>query len=146
MAARHHFPRPSCSKLLYTHSAPILTLLQHADNAQQAFSSDQASTLHLAIPALEALHKAWSSRALRVKYERFVPALEVACKKIDKYYEKTTDSPAYIIAMSKWYSSHQQHYWFDLSPQPEDEDVLFQEKLADGFTRSSCEMCWRSGT
>ena len=31
---------------------------QHTDNAQHAFLSDQAATLHLALPALEALHKA----------------------------------------------------------------------------------------
>jgi hypothetical protein len=58
------------------------------------------STLHLAIPALEALHRAWSSRAERPKYERFFPALEAAYQKIDVYYEKTTKSPAYILAMS----------------------------------------------
>lgn len=73
---------------------------QHADNAQQAFSSEQVSTLHLAIPALEALHRAWSSRAERPKYERFFPALEAAYTKINDYYEKTTESPAYILAMS----------------------------------------------
>ncbi|KAF8815623.1 hypothetical protein BYT27DRAFT_7297093, partial [Phlegmacium glaucopus] len=55
--------------------------------------------LHLAIPALEALHRAWSSRSAHPKYERFAPALEAACMKIDDYYEKTTDSPAYIMAM-----------------------------------------------
>jgi hypothetical protein len=60
------------------------------------------STLHLAIPALEALHRAWSSRAERPKYERFFPALEAAYKKIDNYYEKTTKSPAYVLAMSMW--------------------------------------------
>jgi hypothetical protein len=73
---------------------------------QQAFSSEQASTLHLAIPALEALHRAWSTRAGRPKYARFVPALDVGCKTVDEYYEKTMQSPAYIMAMSK--SSH----WF----------------------------------
>jgi len=85
----------------YSHSLKHLThYCQHADNAQQAFSSDQASTLHLAIPALEALHRAWSSRAGRPKYERFAPALEAACRKIEEYYEKTAESPAYIMAMS----------------------------------------------
>lgn len=78
----------------------IKQLYQHADNAQQAFSSDQASTLHLAIPALEALHKAWLSRAERPKYERFAPALAAAYTKIDGYYAKTTTSPAYVLAMS----------------------------------------------
>lgn len=77
----------------------FLDLLAHANKAQQAFSSDQTPTLHLAIPALEALHRAWSSRAGRPKYGRFIPALEAACVKIDKYYEKTTESPAYLMAM-----------------------------------------------
>ena len=67
--------------------------------AQQAFSSDQGSTLHLAIPALETLHKAWSSRAERFKYARFKPALTAAAAKLEEYYEKTTDSPAYVMAM-----------------------------------------------
>ena len=70
---------------------------QHADNAQQAFSSEQASILHLAILALEVLHRAWSSCAECPKYDQFVPALEAAYTKID---EKTTNSPAYILAMS----------------------------------------------
>jgi hypothetical protein len=73
---------------------------QHADNAQQAFLSEQASTLHLAILALEALHRAWSSHAEHPKYDQFVPALEAAYMKIDEYYEKTTNLPAYILAMS----------------------------------------------
>ena len=67
--------------------------------AQQAFSSDQGSTLHLAIPALETLHKAWSSRSERTKYRYFAPALKAAANKLDEYYGKTTDSPAYVMAM-----------------------------------------------
>ena len=77
-----------------------LDILQHADNAQQAFSSDNVPTLHYAIPALEALHRAWSSRASRPKFQPFASALYAACKKIDEYYEKTTESPVYIMSMS----------------------------------------------
>jgi hypothetical protein len=80
-----------------------LMLYQHADNAQQAFSSEKASTLHLAIPALEALQRAWKSRADRPKYKGFKPALLAACTKIDDYYEKTTRLPASIMAMSRWW-------------------------------------------
>src|ERR1700677_2669661 len=90
---------PQCRSFCCWAPPLIHTLIQHADNAQQAFSSSKTSTLHLAIPALEALHKAWSSRATRPQYERFAPALDAACAKIDEYYEKTTDSPAYIMAM-----------------------------------------------
>jgi hypothetical protein len=67
--------------------------------AQQAFSSDRGSTLHLAIPALKTLHKAWFSRSERTKYRYFAPALDAAVNKLNEYYEKTTDSPAYIMAM-----------------------------------------------
>ena len=67
---------------------------------QQAFSSDKVPTLHLAIPALEALYRAWSAHVDRLKYEPFAPALRAACEKIDEYYEKTTASPAYIMLMS----------------------------------------------
>jgi hypothetical protein len=44
-------------------------------------------------------HKAWSSQARWPKYACFAPALDAAAEKIDKYYEKMTDSPAYIMAM-----------------------------------------------
>jgi hypothetical protein len=54
----------------------------------------------LGIPALEALHKAWFSRVDRSKFEAFAPALRAAYEKIDEYYEKTTESPAYIMSMS----------------------------------------------
>jgi len=54
---------------------------QYADVAQQAFSSEHGSTLHLAIPALETLHKAWSSRAERPKYAR--------CGKVARDWEKS---------------------------------------------------------
>jgi hypothetical protein len=85
---------------LYTsHKSRSNLFLQYADVAQQAFSSDTGTTLHLAIPALETLHRAWSSRADRHKYIRFSPALRAAAQKLDEYYEKTTDSPAYIMAM-----------------------------------------------
>ena len=74
--------------------------LQHADNAQQVFLSVNVPTLHFAIPALEALHRVWSSRAGRSKFQPFTSALHAACKKIDEYYEKTTESPPYIMSMS----------------------------------------------
>ena len=45
-----------------------LNILQHADNAQQAFSSDNVPTLHRAIPALETLYRAWFSWADHSKF------------------------------------------------------------------------------
>jgi hypothetical protein len=45
-----------------------------------------------------------------VKYSPFAPALHAACGKIDEYYEKTTESPAYIMAMSMNLCSYLAHY------------------------------------
>ncbi|KAN0105734.1 hypothetical protein V8E52_010746 [Russula decolorans] len=89
-------------------------LLAHADNAQHAFSSDQAPSLHLALPALEALHKAWSSRRDRVKYRAFVTALDAGLAKIAEYYDRTAQSNAYTFAMlldPSGKTEHVRRYW-----------------------------------
>ncbi|KAF8638777.1 hypothetical protein AX14_010153, partial [Amanita brunnescens Koide BX004] len=77
----------------------LLNLLGHAEKAQQAFSSDQGPTLHLALPALEALHKAWSTRVSRIQYLDFQDGLNAGIDKIVDYYQRSADSDAYIMAM-----------------------------------------------
>jgi hypothetical protein len=72
---------------------------QHADSAQQAFSSDTGPSLHLALPALEGLHKAWVSRSNNPKYAPFHAGLIAATDKIQEYYEKSAECDAYIIGM-----------------------------------------------
>ncbi|KAJ7930330.1 hypothetical protein B0H13DRAFT_2309809 [Mycena leptocephala] len=42
-------------------------VLKSAEKAQSPFSADFRSTLHLAIPALENLHAAWTRRTKDVK-------------------------------------------------------------------------------
>jgi len=66
---------------------------------QKAFSSDQGPSLHLTLPALEALHKAWMKHAACIKYEDFVPALNTGLAKIKEYYDRTAQSDAYTFAM-----------------------------------------------
>lgn len=73
--------------------------MQWADAAQQAFSSDTVLTLHNALPALEALHQAWSSRIDRYKYSEFTDGLRAGTEKIAQYYELTANSHAYTMAM-----------------------------------------------
>ena len=55
--------------------------------------------LHRALPALEALHKAWKKRAERSKYFEFVPALNAGLTKIEEYYNRTAESDSYTFAM-----------------------------------------------
>ncbi|KAJ3828572.1 hypothetical protein F5880DRAFT_1472165, partial [Lentinula raphanica] len=77
----------------------FITLLTYADQAQQAFSSEKEPSLYIGIPALEALHRAWSTRSSRMKYSEFHNALEDGINKVQDYYERITDNRAYVISM-----------------------------------------------
>ena len=81
----------------------MLTLIsQQAElKAQHSFSTDQGPMLHAALPALEALHKAWSAHKLVAKYSNFYDGLEVGLDKVAEYYDCTADSDAHIIAMCR---------------------------------------------
>ena len=57
--------------------------------------------LHAALPALEALHKAWSVRKMVAKYSDFYDGLVAGVDKVAEYYDHTADSDAHIIAMCK---------------------------------------------
>ena len=76
-----------------------LIIIQCVDAAQQAFSYDNTPTLHTALPALEALHKAWSSQSTCSRFAPFTAALQAALAKIKTYYDKTATSHAYTFAM-----------------------------------------------
>ncbi|KAL1949584.1 hypothetical protein VTO73DRAFT_8465 [Trametes versicolor] len=76
-----------------------LDLLARADQAQQAFSSEEGPSLHLALPALEAIQRSWIARADRPKYAEFTEALEAGCAKVKEYFEKTADSEVYTFAL-----------------------------------------------
>ncbi|EPQ52013.1 hypothetical protein GLOTRDRAFT_27069, partial [Gloeophyllum trabeum ATCC 11539] len=77
----------------------FLELLQVPDLAQQSFSSDCFPALHIALPALEALHAVWSRCLTEAHYQPFHSALEKALDTVKEYYDLTADSDAYIIAM-----------------------------------------------
>ncbi|KIK16191.1 hypothetical protein PISMIDRAFT_48578, partial [Pisolithus microcarpus 441] len=77
----------------------LLSLLSYAEKAQHAFSSEQGLALHTALPALEALHKAWSTRKSSAKYRDFTSGLNAGLTKVSVYYERTATSDAHIMAM-----------------------------------------------
>jgi hypothetical protein len=80
-------------------SLSLLTPQQHAEECQHKFSSDLKSTPHLALPALESLHAGWTKCAADPQYSHFADALEQALEKVDEYYQKTSNSNAYMFAM-----------------------------------------------
>ena len=77
------------------------SLLQHANDAQQAFSSASTPTLHNALPTLEKLHAAWQKASDKRRYSCFVRALEAGMAKLDTYYRCSAESDAHIMVMGK---------------------------------------------
>jgi hypothetical protein len=51
------------------------------------------------LPALERLHRAWTSRKDKAKFSCFKEALEDGLAKIEEYYDKTSNLHAYTMAM-----------------------------------------------
>jgi hypothetical protein len=80
--------------------------LQHADDAQQAFSSGSRPSLHNALPAIETMYSAWQSASTKPRYTPFVPALEAGMEKLNEYYKRTAESDAHIIAMGSYSYIH----------------------------------------
>ena len=76
-----------------------LSFIQKADVAQQAFSSDHGLSLHLALPALEALHSSWTDHSKNPKFRDFVGSLKAGIEKIKEYYDKTSTSNAFNFSM-----------------------------------------------
>jgi hypothetical protein len=83
--------------------------LQHADDAQGAFSSASTPTLHNALPTLEKLHAAWEKAANKPRYLHFVRALTAGKDKLDTYYNRSAESDAHIMAMGEFFYSINYH-------------------------------------
>ena len=64
---------------------------KYADVVEQAFLSDVGTTLHLAIPALETLHKSWSTCAGWAKYAHFAPALNAAAADMPRVQQRSME-------------------------------------------------------
>ncbi|TFY77607.1 hypothetical protein EWM64_g6405 [Hericium alpestre] len=129
----------------WNRAAVFLDLLAYADRAQQAFSSDKNPTLHLALPALEALHKVWTTRFGKAKYADFKPALEAAIAKVSEYYDLMHNHDAFIIAMlldPVQKAKHFKHHW---SKAHHDNalnraEQLFKERYEELYGDSACPL------
>ncbi|KAF9538851.1 hypothetical protein CPC08DRAFT_771063 [Agrocybe pediades] len=77
----------------------FLNLLGHADDAQQAFSSDISPTLFNALPAIERMYAAWEKALAKEKYAQFAETLQAGMAKLDEYYQKTSESTIHVMAI-----------------------------------------------
>ena len=77
----------------------LLGLLCKLKYAHQSFLSNCGPAAHLTLPVFEALCKAQNTQTTKAENTDFWPAVKAGINKLTEYYEKTTDSDAYIMAM-----------------------------------------------
>jgi hypothetical protein len=92
---------------------------------QQVFTSTDIPTLSNAVPAIKALHDAWSSWANKLKYSLFKSALDATTMKLNEYYQKTADSDAYMCTFT--ISLGLCHPWWLLVLHPEQKMAHFKK-------------------
>jgi hypothetical protein len=80
----------------------VVTFVQFANDAQEAFSTHKHPTLAYVIPALEQLYKHWKCRRNKIAYIRYHAALDATLNTVDEYYARTEDSDAFIMAMGMY--------------------------------------------
>ena len=78
----------------------LTLLLQHADNAQHAFSTTSRPTLHDTLPVLEKLYADWEKALKKPHYKLFVPALTAGLAKLESH-QHTGISDAHLMAMGE---------------------------------------------
>nr|VWO99711.1 Uncharacterized protein [Ganoderma boninense] len=125
----------------------LTQLLEYTDDAQQSFSADHAPSLHHALPALEALHMAWTCRANRRQFALFKDALDAGIATISEYYNKTDVSDIYTIAMlldPSQKNTHLKKHWDSelyKAAMKRAEDI-FRERYEEMHVSSSTQLQW----
>ncbi|KAF5345550.1 hypothetical protein D9758_012006 [Tetrapyrgos nigripes] len=99
LTKQHKIDALSLSEQEWIEVDTFIDLLAHANKAQQAFSSEHDPTLHTALPALEKLHSAWEKCMSKLKYCKFMQAMQAGADKLEGYYNKTSDSDVYVFSM-----------------------------------------------
>jgi hypothetical protein len=72
---------------------------QDANRIQQLFSSETKPTLWRAVPAIERLQTAWESKRDDKKYVIYRNAINDGLAKLQKYYMRFDDKPAFVLAL-----------------------------------------------
>jgi hypothetical protein len=78
-------------------------MIQDSNLIQQTFSAEKRPTLWRALPAIEELQTAWEAKHDDPKYVAYRTAINDGLTKLNKYYSRFDEKPAYILALSMFY-------------------------------------------
>jgi hypothetical protein len=76
---------------------------QDANNIQQYFSAEKRPTLWRVLPALEKLQTAWEKKRDSSRYAIYRDAINDGLSKLNKYYSRFDEKPAYVLALGLFY-------------------------------------------
>ncbi|KAJ3714782.1 hypothetical protein C8R42DRAFT_590961, partial [Lentinula raphanica] len=91
-----------------------LSILEHPARIQQLFSSSKTVSIYKAIPAFEVLLTQWENMLQDTRYQLYHSAVEAGLKKLQKYYTRFDEKPAYILSLfiHPYYKLHWiEHNW-----------------------------------
>jgi hypothetical protein len=74
-------------------------MIQDSNRIQQTFSAEKRPTLWRALPAIEELQTAWEAKRDNQRYVTYQTAIDDGLAKLNKYYSRFDEKPAYILAL-----------------------------------------------
>jgi hypothetical protein len=80
---------------------PKLTCQQDSNRIQQYFSAEKEPTLWRALPTIEELQTAWESKRDKPAFFKYREAINDGLDKINKYYSRFDEKPAFILALGE---------------------------------------------
>jgi hypothetical protein len=75
--------------------------IQDSNRLQQSFSAEKRPTLWRALPAIEELLMAWEAKHGNPRFAVYRTAINDGLAKLNKYYSRFDDKPAYVLALGK---------------------------------------------
>jgi hypothetical protein len=80
-----------------------LTCEQDSNRIQQAFSAEKVPTLWRVLPTIEELQTAWEAKRDKPAFAKYHDAIKDGLEKINKYYSRFDEKPAFILALGENY-------------------------------------------
>jgi hypothetical protein len=81
-------------------------MIQDSNQIQQTFSAEKRPTLWRALPAIEELQTAWEAKRDNPRYATYHDAINDGLAKLNKYYSRFDEKPAYILALGMFLFSN----------------------------------------
>jgi hypothetical protein len=91
---------------IYSNKLLTFLMIQDSTRIKQSFSAEKRPMLWRALPAIEELQTAWESKRDNPKFGTYRTAINDGLAKLNKYYSRFDEKPAYILALGMFLFSN----------------------------------------